>query len=348
VHDLAIVGGGPAGLATAIFASLEGIPAIVLERRRFPIDKACGEGLMPRGVDLLHAMGVRIAKGYPFEGIRYIDGERVAEARFRDGFGLGVRRTELSRALLTRARELGVEVRERTRVDAVVQWRDGVTISFPGGSLEAASVAIADGLGSLVPREPRGRLLKRYGFRRHYRVAPWSSMVEVHWAEGAEAYVTPVSEDEVGIAILWHRPASSWESMLSRFGALSRNLGNASPITSVQGAGPFRRNTRRVVGGRIALVGDASGYVDAITGEGVAIAFECARTLARSLRAADLLAYERAHRSILRRYRRTTELVLALAAFPFLRHGVVSVLSEQSWLFEYFLQLAQLNARGLT
>jgi flavin-dependent dehydrogenase len=241
-----------------------------------------------------------------------------------------------------------VEVREGIRVDTVVQWRDGVTLSFPGGSLDAAYVAIADGLGSLVPRERRGGLRERYGFRRHYRVAPWSSMVEVHWTDGAEAYVTPVSEDEVGIAILWHRPASSWESMLSRFGALARHLGSASPITTVQGAGPFRRRTRRAAGGRVALVGDASGYVDAITGEGIAIAFECARALARSLRTADLRVYERAHRSILSRYRRTTEFVLALAAFPFLRHGVVSVLSEQSWLFDHCLRLAQPNARGLT
>jgi flavin-dependent dehydrogenase len=173
-------------------------------------------------------------------------------------------------------------------------------------------------------------------------------MVEVHWEEGAEAYVTPVSEDEVGVAILWHRPASSWESMLSRFGELSRHLGIATAITSVQGAGPFRRSTRRVAAGRMALVGDASGYVDAITGEGIAVAFDCARALSRSLRTSDLRAYERAHRSILRRYRRTTELVLALAAFPFLRHGVVSVLSEQSWLFEHFLRLLQPNPRGVT
>src|SRR5262245_16259807 len=99
-RDLAIVGGGPAGLATAIFAALEGFDAIVLERRRFPIDKPCGEGLMPHGVRLLESMGVRVEKSRPFEGIRYIDDRSVAQARFRDGHGLGVRRVELSKALL--------------------------------------------------------------------------------------------------------------------------------------------------------------------------------------------------------------------------------------------------------
>src|SRR3990172_4173580 len=135
VYDLLIVGGGPAGLATAIFAASEGFEVALLERRRFPIDKPCGEGLMPGGVRLLEAMGVRIEKSHPFEGIRYIDERNVAEARFQDGYGLGVRRTELSRALLARAREVGAEIREETRVEAVIQWRGGATGSFAQGAL---------------------------------------------------------------------------------------------------------------------------------------------------------------------------------------------------------------------
>ena len=347
MYDLLIVGGGPAGLATAIFAASEGLSAAVLERRRFPIDKPCGEGLMPRGVRLLEAMGARIEKGLPFEGIRYIDERNVAEARFRDGYGLGVRRTELSRALLARAREVGVAVREETRVEAVIQWRDGATVSFAEGSLDATWIVVADGLGSLVPGAPRAGL-RRFGFRRHYRLSPWSTFVEVHWGEGAEAYVTPVGEEEVGVAILWHERASCWEAMLSRFGHLDERLRGAEAISSIQGAGPFRRRPRRVTAGRLALVGDASGYVDAITGEGIAIAFECARALAQSLKEGGLASYESAHRRAMRRYRGTTEVVLALAAFPWLRRGVVSTLAGRSALFERLLGLAQPNLKRVT
>jgi flavin-dependent dehydrogenase len=350
VRDLLIVGGGPAGLATAIFAASEGFSATVLERRRFPIDKPCGEGLMPDGVRLLEQMGVRIEKSHPFEGIRYIDGQNVAEARFRDGHGLGVRRTELSRALLSRALELGVEVREETRVEAVIQWRDGATVSFAEGSLDAKWVVVADGLGSLVPGAPRGgqvRLL-RYGFRRHYRLPPWSTFVEVHWGEGAEAYVTPVGEDEVGVAILWHERAPSWDAMLSRFERLDERLRGAEAISSIQGAGPFRRRPRRVTAGRLALVGDASGYVDAITGEGIAMAFECGKALAQSLKEGGLRSYESAHRRAMRRYRVPTELVLALSAFPSLRRGVLSALARRSLLFESLLGLAQPKAKRVT
>ena len=347
MYDLLIVGGGPAGLATAIFAASEGLSAAVLERRRFPIDKPCGEGLMPSGVRLLEAMGARIEKSHPFEGIRYIDEHSVAEARFRDGHGLGVRRKELSRALLARAREVGVAVREETRVEAVIPWRDGATVSFAEGSLDAKWVVVADGLGSLVPGNAPGGM-RRYGFRRHYRLPPWSTFVEVHWGEGAEAYVTPVSEDEVGVAVLWHERAPSWETMLSRFGHLAERLRGASAISSIQGAGPFRRRPRRVTAGRLALVGDASGYVDAITGEGIAIAFECARALAGSLKEGGLASYERAHRRAMRRYRGTTEVVLALSAFPRLRRVVVSALAGRSVLFGRLLGLAQPNVRRVT
>ncbi|HEY7698933.1 MAG TPA: NAD(P)/FAD-dependent oxidoreductase [Vicinamibacteria bacterium] len=354
MYDLLIVGGGPAGLATSIFAASEGFEVALLERRRFPVDKPCGEGLMPGGVRLLEAMGARIERSRPFEGIRYIDGGSVAEARFRDGHGLGVRRTELSRGLLARARELGVAVREETRVEAVIQWRDSATVSFSEGSLDAKWVAVADGLGSLVPGgSPRagrvGRVnMRRYGFRRHYRLPPWSTFVEVHWGEGAEAYVTPVGEDEVGVAILWHERAPSWEAMLSRFPHLEKRLRGAEAISSIQGAGPFRRRPRRVRAGRLALVGDASGYVDAITGDGIALAFECARELTRSLKEGSLAAYERAHRRAMRRYRGTAELVLALAAYPRLRRGVVRALAGSSILFERLLGLAQSNLKRVT
>jgi flavin-dependent dehydrogenase len=341
-RDLAIVGGGPAGLGTAIFAAAEGLEVTVLERRRFPIDKPCGEGLMPHGVRLLSSMGVRIEKCRPFEGIRYVDDWNVAEARFREGHGLGVRRVELSKALLARALELGVEVREEARVEKVTPFRDGATVSTAGGSLDAKWVVVADGLGSLVPAARPGRF-RRFGARTHYRIAPWSSFVEVHWAKGAEAYVTPVSDDEVGVAFLWHEHAPNLDEMLSRFPHLALRLEGAEALSSIQGAGPFSRRPRRLTAGRLALVGDASGYVDAITGEGVAIAFECARALARALKEGGLGSYESAHRRVMGRYRRLTEVVLALAAHPRLRRGVVATLAGHAMLFERLLDLAQVK-----
>src|SRR5512139_2181375 len=171
--DLVIVGGGPAGLATAIHAAQRGREAIVFDRRELPLDKACGEGVMPSGVAALERMGVEIPASAraAFAGIRYIDEARVAEGRFRNGVGWGVRRTALIEALVARARMLGVELRYG---NAVERWRctpDGVAVDSEDGPLHAALLIGADGLRSQVRRraglERRWRGRPRLGLRCH-------------------------------------------------------------------------------------------------------------------------------------------------------------------------------------
>jgi flavin-dependent dehydrogenase len=152
--------------------------------------------------------------------------------------------------------------------------------------------------------------------------------------------VTPVGEDEVGIALLWHRAAPSFSAMLSRFPILEQRLEGCPATTAVAGAGPFRRRIDRITRGRAALVGDASGYVDALTGEGVSLAFECARALVSSLREGDLSSYEAEHRRLSRRHRAMAELVLYLSRQPRLRDRVVRHLASHPDLFERFLAIA--------
>jgi flavin-dependent dehydrogenase len=346
MQDLIVVGGGPAGLATAIFAARSGLAVTLVERKRFPVDKPCGEGLMPRGVRLLQEMGVEISPSRAFEGIRYVTAAAVADARIRQGQGLGIRRTVLSHAMARRAIELGVELRDRLRATKVEEAGDRVRVETSEGELEARWLAAADGLGSGLRQDlgrqprPERRREPRFGYRRHYRVRPWSSFVEVYWAEGGEAYVTPVAADEVGIALLWHRAAPSFEAMLSRFPILEQRLDGAPATTAVAGAGPFRRRIDRIAGGRVALVGDASGYVDALTGEGVSLAFECAKALSVSLCRGDLASYASEHRRLSRRYRIMAELVLCLSRHPRIRERVVAHLASHPELFERFLAIA--------
>ena len=105
--DLLVVGGGPAGLATAIHGARAGLHVVVAERRGGAIDKACGEGLMPH--TLRHLQGLAVHPlGKPIRGISYRDGTRHVEAKFRRGTGRGVRRTVLHGALLDAAVEAGV------------------------------------------------------------------------------------------------------------------------------------------------------------------------------------------------------------------------------------------------
>ncbi|MFF1367880.1 NAD(P)/FAD-dependent oxidoreductase [Streptomyces virginiae] len=308
--DLLIAGGGPAGLATAIHGVLAGLEVVVVEPRPTPIDKACGEGLMPGGVRHLRELGVAVG-GQPFHGIRYVDSVsgRAAEGLFRSGPGLGARRTDLQAALAERAAQLGVRVLPG-RVDQVRQDVDQVTAA----GLTARYLVAADGLHSPVrrglglsaPRSPHGPA--RYGLRRHYAVPPWSDLVEVHWAQRCEAYVTPLGPDRIGVAVLTSDQAP-FDVQLARFPVLSERLAAAAG-TPVRGAGPLRQGARVRVAGRVLFVGDAAGYVDALTGEGLTLAVTAAGELVRCVRAGRPQAYEQAWRDLSRSYRALTASLL--------------------------------------
>src|SRR5579864_6112851 len=225
--DLLVIGGGPAGLATAIAARLAGMSVRVVERSRPPIDKACGEGLMPDAVARLGELGVALApgEGWRFRGIRYLDGETVAEGVFPRAGGLGVRRLDLHRALARRAEELGVELCWGIAATglAPADWpaapSAGACTDCSGLELAAARWVVgADGLRSRVRRwagletAPAPVHCRRFGVRRHFACRPWSDMVEVHWGPGCEAYVTPVGPRLVGVAMLWGGPPrQSWD-----------------------------------------------------------------------------------------------------------------------------------------
>lgn len=301
--DLLVVGGGPAGLATAIHAATAGMEAVVIEPRGTPVDKACGEGIMPGGVRALEALGVRVS-GHALLGIRYVDGRHRAQAPFSGGPGLGVRRTKLHGALARRAAEVGVRVLPG-RVREVRQSTDAVT----AGGLRARWLAAADGLHSplrhalgldLPSRRPR-----RFGLRQHYRMNPWTDFVEVHWSVFGEAYVTPVGDGLVGVAVL-STARRGFDAHLAHFPHLRRLL-DGPPASPVRGAGPLRQRARRRTAGRVLLVGDAAGYTDALTGEGVALALASAEAAVRCLRAGRPQAYERHWRRLSLRHRLLTD-----------------------------------------
>jgi flavin-dependent dehydrogenase len=311
--DLLVAGGGPAGLAAAIAARIAGLSVVLLEHREAPIDKACGEGLMPSALRNLRALGVGLRDGHPIEGIRYADAADArlfADGRFPGEPARGVRRTELSRAMLERARALGVRF-ERHVVRDVVQTRTGVEVD----GWKAAYLIAADGLRSPIRRrlglERAARLPARFGVRRHYAAPPWSSLVEVHFAEGAEAYVTPVARGEVGVAFL-SRGVARFDETLASFPLLACRLRGARPVSETRGAGPFEQRVARRVLGRVLLVGDAAGYLDPLTGEGVALALVSARAAVACVLVDSPADYERAYRTSSARYYRLTRMLLAV------------------------------------
>lgn len=338
--DVLVVGGGPVGLVTALQLHRAGLQVRVLERRGVPVDKACGEGLMPAATRALAGLGV-CPTGRPFTGISYLDGSRRVLAPFRAGQGLGVRRTELSAALVEHAQAAAIPI-ERISVTGVEQGPGGVR----AGGVRARYLVAADGLHSPIRRQlglhqpaPAGRP-PRWGLRRHYSLAPWSDQVEVYWSREAEAYVTPVAEDLVGVAVLTGRRCS-FEESLTAFPQLHERLAGVS-AGQVSGAGPLRQRVRSRVAGRVLLVGDAAGYVDALTGEGLAVGFECARRLADCLAAGRPDRYEQQWQQATRRYRWLTGALVTAAQNPLARRAIVPAADRLPWAYRQVVhQLAR-------
>ncbi len=348
--EVLVVGGGPAGLATAIAARLAGLAVTVIDRGAPPIDKACGEGLMPDAVLALRELGVEIpaARSAPFSGIRYVDGERSAAAAFPHGHGLGVRRLALHEAFVTRAEEVGVKLCWGLKVEGIDGPLDAPTVRTATTTFAARWLVAADGLHSPLRRwaglEGRQVRLARFGVRRHFQVPPWSPYVEVHWGPGTEAYVTPVGPEEVGVAFLWSGRKASFDDLMADLPALATRLAGLQVTSRDRGCGPLYQRVRAVHRGHLALVGDASGYLDAITGEGLAMAFHQAQALAAALAAGDLRLYGRAHRAISRLPNLMTGAVLFAERHPAIRRRMLAALAGDPALF---CRLLGLHARSL-
>lgn len=313
--DMVIAGGGPAGLATALHAARAGFDVVVAEPRPAPVDKACGEGLMPGAVRALSALGLEIP-GQPITGIRYVQGSRRVQADFRRGPGLGTRRTGLHHALHRAVADAGVPVLP-LRVEAVRQDDTGVSVA--GTGLRARWLVAADGLHSPVRRslglEVKTRGEPRYGLRRHYAVPPWASYVEVHWGAHGEAYVTPLSPSLVGVALLTSR-RGSFDTQLAAFPELAARLPSTAAVTAVRGAGPLRQRVRTRFHGRVLLVGDAAGYIDALTGEGISLALTGAQSLVTNVRRGTPDRYEADWNRVTRRHRLLTDLLVRIRQRP--------------------------------
>ena len=239
---------------------------------------------------------------------------------------------------MQRAEQVGVQLKWQTRIDAL----DGSRLSTSVGPFEADWIVGADGLRSRLRAwagldVPRPAPWQRFGVRRHFARAPWSDSVEVYWADGCEAYVTPVAADKVGVAMLWSGRKAGFNRLLESFPRLAERLAGAEPASKGRGCGPLRQRVRGVTRGRLALIGDAAGYVDAITGEGLSIAFHQAEALAAALKAGDLRHYARSYRRIAALPDAMTRLLLFVERRPALRRRVIRALAREPSVFSRLL-----------
>jgi flavin-dependent dehydrogenase len=340
--DVFVIGGGPAGLAAAIAARQRGFRVLVADGAQPPIDKACGEGLLPDGRAALERLGIHVplTDAHPFRGIRFVSAALSADARFPgDSRGLSVRRTTLHRLMTERAAQLG----------AGLLWRAAVTGISPQGVhlgdrvVRARWIIGADGSNSRVRRwagldhGPRPRL--RYAFRRHYRVAPWTDHMEVYWGDHCQGYATAVSREQVCVALASHDSNLRLEEGLRALPTLAERLRGAEAVSSERGALTGNRKLARVWRGNVALIGDASGTVDAITGEGLGLAFSQAVVLAECMESGDLAHYQTAHRKLALRPLCMARLMLTLDRRLWLQRRTLQVFQKRPEVFRRFLEL---------
>jgi flavin-dependent dehydrogenase len=345
--DVVVVGAGPSGATTALLLARHGHQVMLVDRARFPRDKACGEGLMPPGVDALRRMGVYeavLATGArPLRGVTYQ--QRGREPRVHVPFpvppgggpaaGLGVRRTSFDAVLVDAVRqERRASVREAERVTGLLRDPSGAVIGVTTttGEINARVVVAADGLHSQIRSWGGLRLASRahlrYGLAGHWRVDTRDrDAVTVTLAGGHEWYEAPVGPDLLLVSILTHR---SQPPMTARsYARAARNsipgIRDAELVSGPLGAARFHQRVRTVADGRVFLVGDASGYDDPTTGDGIAIGMLLAERLAEHV--GDLLSgrvsrnlaagrYAADHADLVRERRRLTRLALFLARSP--------------------------------
>jgi len=336
--DVFVVGGGPAGLAASIAARKRGFSVTVADGLQPPIDKACGEGLMPDALSALRELGVAInaAEGFAFRGIRFVDQGVEVYGGFPFEQGLGLRRPLLHEKMIDQAQHLGVTLLWNTSVSGLS--RDGVTVG--GKTIGARWIIGADGIRSRVRRwcglESPVLTPPRYAFRRHYHVKPWTDCTEIFWGGNAQAYVTPVGHQEICLVLISRNPGLRSASIAAEFPKLAERLGSAESDPE-QGAVTLTCGFKRVYRDNVALIGDASGSVDAITGEGLCLSFHQATALADALACGDLSRYQAAHRRLARRPTLMGRMLLLLDRQPKMRHRAMRVLSAHPDLFARLL-----------
>ncbi|MGI8927361.1 MAG: NAD(P)/FAD-dependent oxidoreductase [Tepidiformaceae bacterium] len=295
MHDVAIAGGSLAGAATAIHLAAAGHSVVILERASFPRRKPCGEGLFPAGVRELCALGLGslVTRGVALEAVRFIAGDACVTAGLADP-GLGIERALLDGALLERAVAAGVDVRTGVTVRGFVSEGGRATgLVTSAGLVPARAVVAADGLHSRLRRQAgleRAGNGARFGVSAHVAFAyPLPARVDVHFGRGRELYVTPVAAGVANVALLTRRAGMrvfagarrpAFESLLATH---PRFAGGFELLDEPLAAGPFWRHCSRPSRANFLLVGDAAGFHDGISGEGMSAALLSARAAASAL-----------------------------------------------------------------
>jgi menaquinone-9 beta-reductase len=373
-REVVVAGAGPAGCAAAIFLRQLGHDVLLLDAARFPRDKVCGESVSPEAWRLLDRLGaagaVRALAPGPVRGMQITapDGTRFAGRYPQDrepGFALA--RIHLDAALLAAARAAGVDVREGARV--VEALRDGPAVvgvavagpeAAPPSRIRGRLVVGADGRHGRVARglgllHEHARL-RRFAVRGHFEgMQGLAQLGEMHVAVGGYCGVAPLSETRANVAFVLDlsemRAAGGdlgafyAETLRRRWPGLHERLARARLLAPPRAIGPLALVARRTSLPGLLLVGDAAGFFDPFTGEGITLALRSAEIAAevghaRLVGGAPLEEYEARREAATRDKFRVNRLLQRLIGWPSLANAVARRLASRPELANRLVRIA--------
>jgi flavin-dependent dehydrogenase len=362
--DVLVVGGGPAGSATATLLARAGHSVLIVDRAAFPRDKACSEYMSPEAVRILARLGVlntlESAGAFPLEGMK-VTGPRGATAHGKFALagyapfrpcGLSVSRRILDQQLLDAARGAGAGVLERHRAEHLLYDSGAVAGAVVrddrGGrqNIFARLTVGADGLRSIVSRSMGGRRQgrsRRMAFVAHFEgVASMGPSAELHFQEQAYIGLNQIGHGHTNVALVVPAERARearqgvdhfFSDILREFPDVNERVAAGRMVRSVLATGPFALRSRRVVAPGALLVGDAADFFDPATGDGIHSA----------LRGAELVA-----ESVVGALRRSGPVSLdAISTYPMLRRRDFSAKWALERILEYALRFPRLFDRGV-
>ena len=309
-----MIGGGPAGAACAYWAAKSGLDVLVVEKKSFPREKTCGDGLTPRAIRQLEDMEVlnQLSHFHRHQGLRARAANRVLELPWPNhpefpNYGLCVRRRDLDQLVLGQAEKAGAEIMQGTEAVQVTSKNgdiSGVELKQDQTSeqISARFIAVADGANSRIGRSlgtqrekswPQGMAIRTY-YESKMDKDPWlESDLDIRSKDGKSVpgygWIFPLGDGtvNVGVGLLstfkdykkinTSRLMESWADAVDE----SWEIDPLAPcMDPVGGRLPMGGSVSPKSGSNWLIIGDAAGFVNPFNGEGIDYAYETGRKAA--------------------------------------------------------------------